>query len=369
MTPDEKIYKAYYEEGNFFGRDALFHLLKKTYPRSHPSKNEIEAWLANQELQQIHKQTRRGGATDRFRPSRPWNNISMDLIDYSGRSAPNANKYILVVIDNFSRFVIVRPMLNKTAKTTARLLEQILNEIKKKNKGIDIKNIITDDGGEFKGEVIPLLKKRGIGIRRALGGNPQQNGIVERANGKIKNIIKKNIDVKAGSWTTHLQKSVDAYNRQLNRGIGFAPNEAVKLDRTEQEQVKRNLKEAYPTPKPVGLAKEAKEFEVGDDVRIKLNKSKLSKGSDDNWSKTIYKIGKVMKKQGTRAERYRLVKKAKVSEDTVFTRNDIQKVDVNALERIPTKKAINTRAEKQRAKEDSGISGRLKRARRQLFPS
>ena len=45
MTPDEKIYKAYYEEGNFFGRDALFHLLKKTYPRSHPSKNEIEAWL------------------------------------------------------------------------------------------------------------------------------------------------------------------------------------------------------------------------------------------------------------------------------------------------------------------------------------
>ena len=142
----------------------------------------------------------------------------------------NANKYILVVIDNFSRFVIVRPMLNKTAKTTARLLEQILNEIKKKNKGVDIKNIITDDGSEFKGEVIPLLKKRGIGIRRALGGNPQQNGIVERANGKIKNIIKKNIDVKAGSWTTHLQKSVDAYNRQLNRGIGFAPNEAVKLD-------------------------------------------------------------------------------------------------------------------------------------------
>ena len=34
-----------------------------------------------------------------------------------------------------------------------------------------------------------------------------------------------------------------------------------------------------------------------DDVRVKLNKSKLSKGSDDNWSKTLYKIGKVMRKQ------------------------------------------------------------------------
>ena len=73
-------------------------------------------------------------------------------------------------------------------------------------------------------------------------------------------------------------------------------------------------------------------FEVGDDVRVKLNKSKLSKGSD-NWSKTLYKIGKVMRKQGTRAERYRLVKKAKASEDTIYTRNDLQKVDVNTRSR------------------------------------
>ena len=106
MSSDEKIRKACYDEGNLFGRDALFHLLKKKYPKSHPSKNEIEAWLGKQELQQLHKQTRKGGATDRFRPSKPWDNISMDLIDYSGRSAPNGKKYILVVVDNFSRFVL-----------------------------------------------------------------------------------------------------------------------------------------------------------------------------------------------------------------------------------------------------------------------
>ena len=149
MSSDEKIRKAYYDEGNLFGRDALFHLLKKKYPKSHPSKNEIEAWLGKQELQQLHKQTRKGGATDRFRPSKPWDNISMDLIDYSGRSAPNGKKYILVVVDNFSRFVLVRPMLNKEAKTTARHLTSILDEIKKLTKGVDIKNIITDDGSEF----------------------------------------------------------------------------------------------------------------------------------------------------------------------------------------------------------------------------
>ena len=81
---------------------------------------------------QLHKQTRKGGAdVDRFRPSKPWDNISkktppMDLIGYSARSAPNGKKYILVVVDNFSRFVLVRPMLNKEAKTTARHLTSIL---------------------------------------------------------------------------------------------------------------------------------------------------------------------------------------------------------------------------------------------------
>ena len=33
-------------------------------------------------------------------------------------------------------------------------------------------------------------------------------------------------------------------NRQFNWGIGVTPNEAVKLSRTEQEQVKVNVKEA-----------------------------------------------------------------------------------------------------------------------------
>jgi len=367
MSSDEKIRKAYYDEGNLFGRDALFHLLKKKYPKSHPSKNEIEAWLGKQELQQLHKQTRKGGATDRFRPSKPWDNISMDLIDYSGRSAPNGKKYILVVVDNFSRFVLVRPMLNKEAKTTARHLTSILDEIKKLTKGVDIKNIITDDGSEFKGETSAVLKKRGIGIRRALGGNPQQNGIVERANGKIKNLIKKNMDISGGSWSTHLKKSADAYNRQFNRGIGFSPDEAVKLSRTEQEQVKVNVKEAYGGKKEVGIDRDDRTFEVGDDVRVKLNKSKLSKGSDDNWSKTLYKIGKVTRKQGTRAERYRLVKKAKVSEDTIYTRNDLQKVDVNTLEKIPTKQKKATRAQVEKDKDESGIGARVRKARRRLF--
>ena len=57
-----------------------------------------------------------------------------------------------------------------------------------------------------------------------------------------------------------------------------------------------------------------------------------------------------MRKQGTRAERYRLVKKAQVSEDTIYTRNDLQKVDVNTLEKIPIKLKKATRAQVEKDK-------------------
>ena len=69
-------------------------------------------------------------------------------------------------------------------------------------------------------------------------------------------MMKKNMDISGGSWSTHLKKSADAHNRQFNRGIGSTPNEAVKLSRTEQE-VKVNVKEAHGGKKEVGMRRSA----------------------------------------------------------------------------------------------------------------
>ena len=45
--------KAFYDENNMMGRDSLFYILKKQYPKTHPTEDEIETWLKRQEVQQI----------------------------------------------------------------------------------------------------------------------------------------------------------------------------------------------------------------------------------------------------------------------------------------------------------------------------
>lgn len=75
----------YYEKGFTYGRDGLFELLKKKQPKSHPSKEEIELWLKQQKIAQLYAQTRKGGVTDTFKPTKPWYQMSMDLIDFTNK--------------------------------------------------------------------------------------------------------------------------------------------------------------------------------------------------------------------------------------------------------------------------------------------
>ena len=80
--------KAFYDENNMMGRDSLFYILKKQCPKTHPTEDEIETWLKRQEVQQIYGATRKGGSSDRFYPTKPWANISIDLIDFSNKVGP-----------------------------------------------------------------------------------------------------------------------------------------------------------------------------------------------------------------------------------------------------------------------------------------
>ena len=59
----------------------------------------------------------------------------------------------------------------------------------------------------------------------------------------------------------------------------------------------------------------------------------MDKSSRPNWSYDIFTVTKVIPKQGSRAEKYRI--DAPNFEDKIFTRNDLQLVNEKELQELP----------------------------------
>ena len=87
-------------------------------------------WLKQQKIAQLYAQTRKGGVTDTFKPTKPWYQMSMDLIDFTNKPGRSGMRYILVVIDNFSRYMMTLALTDKTAAKTAVGLRKVLDKVK-----------------------------------------------------------------------------------------------------------------------------------------------------------------------------------------------------------------------------------------------
>jgi hypothetical protein len=90
---------------------------------------DIKAWLLKQDAYTLHR-----GVRKRF-PRNPYsvNNINdvweCDLIDVQGLSKNNDGvKYLLSVIDVFSKFLHIVPLKSKTGKDATLAFQSILND-------------------------------------------------------------------------------------------------------------------------------------------------------------------------------------------------------------------------------------------------
>jgi ribosomal protein L21E len=357
--------ESYYGEKYLYGRDGLFHIVQQRKDlKVKPTEGEIRDWLAKQKLNQLYKGTRRGGTDAFFVPTFPWHHISIDLIDFKGKPAflqeskpdvpKGVYKYILSVLDNYSRMLYTQPMKNKEAVTTAQSLEKVLNRIKKDYpKGVIAKpelnkygRCLMDDGSEFKGKgemtVTKVLAKHQIKVHRILGGHPEQNALVERSNKGIKMIMAKMNKMNELGWIYNYQQATDRYNEHFHRGISMpgaqlSPGVASKHTEKDQfEELKNAVVKSYrPEPKGKEPSKfAAKEFKVGDKVRIKLNKSILDKSSDVSWSSKVYEVKEVKPQRLTTAKRYIIKFNNPAKEKYEYTKNDLQKIE--EVEEIPS---------------------------------
>lgn len=333
---EKLLKKTYYDDKVTFGRDGLYEYLKRKHPNDHPSTREIQSWLQKQELHQIYQFSKKAGTTDHFIPIKPWHEVSVDLMDYSGGDKSRAGpKYVMVVLDNFSRYIYTEIMTNKKSWQSADALRKILRKIKSDYDKTP-KYLLSDAGSEFmnnnqkektkKQSFLELLKEFKITKRQTLGGSPWQNGLVERANGKIKMILAKTKAINGKSWMGNLPHATVTYNEQYNLSTKFAPVEAVDLPRLGWKELIMNVKKSHqktPPDKKRYPVFEIQKFAIGDEVRLRLAKGGMAKGSDPSWSTKTYKIDHIIKKNGAMAQKYLIKGKPKINK---YSRGDMKLV-------------------------------------------
>ena len=338
---DRKLLEqVYYKEGLTFGRDGLFQYLKSKY-KKHPSRRVVMRWLKKQKLHQEFAPTRSAGLTDFFHPVAPFHSLSIDLIDYNNKPAQSNRKYILVVVDNFSRKMYCESITTKEPVKTTPAMEKILKQIFQEHKKTP-KYIISDDGSEWKSIFDTMLKGYNIDRRRTLGGQPQANGLVERSNGKLKMLIAKNMKINGGSWYDNLSKSLNAYNNQYIRTTQYTPNQALELKGEDQKKLVNNVEDKHKIEVNNEKIVIRTDYKVGDKIRVKLNKGTMGKSSSPSWSSVIYTIGKVIKpKLPTISEKYKV---KELAQDQLYSRGDLQLIE-GTPENIPT--YVKEKAKKQ----------------------
>jgi len=107
----------------------------------------------------------------------------IDLAKYSGHN--NFFKYVMVVVDTFSRKVWLEKMRTKGALQTARALRSVFQRA-----GIIPSVIMSDNGTEFKGEFVESCKEHDIRQNLSRTYTPQSNALAERSIEGIRKIMR-----------------------------------------------------------------------------------------------------------------------------------------------------------------------------------
>ena len=213
---------------------------------------------------------------------------TMDLMDVHKYSALNKGyRYILVVLDIFSRYAWAYPLVNKTGKEVKKGLKHIFRA----DGGRTPVRIWCDDGKEFFNTTVQsFLDKKGITLYSTF--NEPKAAIAERFIRTLRRKMEMHYIVDQNTvWYNVLQRLIDEYNSGYHRSIGMSPKQA-----TQPKNCGKVFDELYSkTHKSTASGKNARgRLKVGDKVRISVHKRNFEKGATANWSEEIFTVDKVM---------------------------------------------------------------------------
>lgn len=282
-----RLAKIYYDPAHpasFTTADALWKAAHKTIPKA-----QVTEWLQSQEPYTLHRPLRKKFPRNRYVVYNKDELWQADLNDMQSLQQENDGyRYLLTVIDVFSKYAWAKPLKKKTGAAITNAFETIFHESGRKPLKLQ-----TDKGKEFTNHVFQaFLKKQDIHYYTT--NNPDiKASIVERFNRTLKARMWRYFTYYSSyRYVDVLPQLLHAYNHRVHRSIKMAPAD---VNDGNILQVWRTL---YASPTSSTTTKvQTPKFKVGDTVRISREKMIFEKGYEKNWSEEIFNIVQVIKRK------------------------------------------------------------------------
>lgn len=207
-----------------------------------------------------------------------WQIDLVEMIPYAKEN--NGFKYLLTVIDIFSKYAYARALKTKSSENVVKAMKSIFKEA---GTSKIPKNVHSDQGKEFFNQKFQnlMLENR---INHYHTYSHLKASICERFNRTLKNLMWKQFSLQGTyKWIHIIQHLIKNYNEKIHSTIKMPPKNVTKAN--EQNL----LRTIYNRSKIFRRGK----YKVGDFVRINRYKGIFQKGYEPNWSTEIFKIAKV----------------------------------------------------------------------------
>ncbi len=151
-------------------------------------------------------------------PSKPWEDISIDLI--TGLPESNTFNTIVVIVDRFSKMI---KLIAATDHISSEGIARVYRDHVWKDHGIP-ERIISDRGSVFVSRFMDALHKL-IGSKAATSTayHPQTDGQTERVNQEVEHYLRTYTNDEQDDWSEWLSRAEYAHNNRIHSATGYSP--------------------------------------------------------------------------------------------------------------------------------------------------
>lgn len=241
--------------------------------------DKTRTWLRGQDAYTLHRQSRRKFQHRPTIVSGPGVQLQADLMDTSSLASDNDNvKFLLTIVDVFSRLAWVQPLRNKSGAEVARALQRAVG-------GLGYRKLQTDKGREFYNvSVTTLLDEERI-KHFSSENDVVKAALVERFNRTLRGKIHAYLTyTKRRRYIDVVDDMVSAYNETKHSAIGLAPRD---VNASNADDIFVQLYEPGPKSSPTARTSA---LESGQYVRTSKWRGAFKRGYTEQWTREIFVI-------------------------------------------------------------------------------